>query len=138
MVLLPFFYFSGENNMFKTVKLKLENGTTKEFGFLAVGSTQYRYKQIFGRDLMQDMTKMVNSETGSFSDDIDFSVSDKLAFIMNCQAEKKDMNCQNFDTFLEWVDQFDSASLLSHMSDFVSIYIGNKASTSKPKKADEQ
>lgn len=124
--------------MYKTLKLKLNDGTSKEFGFLAVGSTQYRYKQIFGSDLMKGLTKLINRETNSTSEDADFSVSDKLAFVMNCQAEKKDMNMQNFDTFLDWVEQFDASSLLNHMGDFISIYIGNKASTSKPKKENEQ
>lgn len=124
--------------MFKTLKLKLIDGTNREFGFLAVGSTPYRYKQIFGHDLMSELTKLINNDMNTVNLDADFTVSDKLAFIMNCQAEKRDMNMQNFDTFLEWVDQFDSSSLLNHMSDFISIYIGNKASTSKPKKENEQ
>lgn len=124
--------------MYRTIELELSDGRTKEFGFLAVGSTQYRYKQIFGKDLMGDITKLINSDTNKVDKDADFSVSDKLAYVMNCQAEKKDMNCQNFDMFIEWVEQFDAASLLSHMGDFVSIYIGNKASTSEPKKEKEQ
>ena len=124
--------------MYKTIKLKLSDGNNKEFSFLAVGSTQYRYKQIFKSDLMSDLTRMINLDTNEVNTEADFSVSDKLAFIMNCQAEKKDMNMQNFDTFLDWVDQFDASTLLNHMGDFVSIYIGNKASTSKPKKEGEQ
>lgn len=124
--------------MYKTLKLRMSDGTSKEFGFLAVGSTQYRYKQIFGSDLMGDLTKLINLDTNTTNPDADFSISDKLAYVMNCQAEKKDMTCQNFDMFLEWVEQFDSSALLDHMGDFVSIYIGNKASTSKPKKEKEQ
>lgn len=124
--------------MFKQIRLKLADGTSKTFDFLAVGSTPYRYKQIFGKDLMNDLTKLVGSDLNTINSEADFSVSDKLAFIMNCQADKRDMNCQNFDTFIEWVDQFDAATLVNHMGDFVSIYIGNKASTSKPKKGSEQ
>lgn len=120
--------------MFRTLKMTLADGTEKEFNFLAVGSTQYRYKQLFRTDLMKDLTNLVNRDLDYIGDDADFSVTDKLAFIMNCQAEKVDMNNQNFDTFLEWTDQFDAASLYEHIRDFISIYIGNKESTSNPKK----
>lgn len=120
--------------MFKTITMLMADDTKKEFGFLAVGTTPYRYKQIFGKDLMLDITKLVNKDFDSVGADADFSVSDKLAFVMNCHAEKKDLNCQNFDSFLEWVDQFDASDLFNHMSEFIGIYLGNKESTSNPKK----
>lgn len=124
--------------MFKALNLTLADGSTKEFGFLAIGTTSYRYRQLFGTDLMKDITKIVNRTMDFFGDDADFSVTDKLAFIMNCQAEKKDMNTINFDMFLEWLEQFDSATLFDHFNDFISIYLGNKGSTSNPKKEDGQ
>lgn len=120
--------------MYKTIKMKLADGTKKEFGFLAVGSTPYRYKQIFKQDLMRDISKLINKDLDAIGDDADFSVTDKLAFVMNCQAEKIDLNLQNNDTFLEWVDQFETAELFNHISDFIGIYLGNKGSTSNPKK----
>lgn len=120
--------------MFRTLMMTLADGTKKEFNFLAVGSTPYRYKQVFKSDLMKDVTKLVNKELDYIGEDADFSVSDKLAFIMNCQAEKKDLNQQNFDTFIEWIDQFEPADLFNHISDFIGIYLGNKESTSVPKK----
>lgn len=124
--------------MFKELTLTMADGSEKSFGFLAVGTTQYRYKQIFGGDLLKQITKIVNRDLDYIGDDADFSVTDKLAFIMNCQAEKKDMNCQNFDTFLDWVEQFDSSTLFDHLGDFINIYLGNKESTSDPKKDNEQ
>lgn len=124
--------------MYKELTLTMADGSEKSFGFLAVGTTQYRYKQIFGGDLLKQITKIVNRDLDYIGDDADFSVTDKLAFIMNCQAEKKDMNCQNFDTFLDWVEQFDSSTLFDHLGDFINIYLGNKESTSDPKKDNEQ
>lgn len=120
--------------MFKTIKMTLADGTQKDFDFLAVGSTPYRYKQVFQQELMKDITKLVNKELDNIGEDADFSTSDKLAFIMNCQAEKKDLNNQNYDTFIEWVEQFDSGDLINHLSEFIGIYLGNKVSTSTPKK----
>lgn len=124
--------------MFRELTMKMADDTEKTFGFLAVGTTPYRFKQIFGKDLMVELSKIVNKDMDSIGENADFSVSDKLAFIMNCQAEKKDMNCQNFDTFLEWVEQFDASALFNHFADFVGIYLGNKESTSSPKKEKEQ
>lgn len=123
--------------MFKTITMKMADGTTKDFDFLAVGSTQYRYKQLFKQELMKDITKLVDSDSNSLGEDADFTVSDKLAFVMNCQAEKKDLNNQNFETFLEWIEQFDSSESIKHMREFIGIYLGNKESTSEPKKEDE-
>lgn len=123
--------------MFKTMTLKLADGNEKEFGFLAVGSTPYRYKQLFKQDLMLEITKFVNSDFDGIGANADFSVVEKLAFVMNCQSEKKDLNCQNFDTFLEWVDQFETSELFDHITDILGIYLGNKESTSEPKKEDE-
>lgn len=125
--------------MFKTLSMKLSDGKTeKEFSFLAVGSTPYRYKQIFRSDLMKDITNLINGEMNAIGDNADFSVTDKMAFIMNCQAEKMDMNNLNFDMFIEWLDQFDSSALVEHIYDFINIYLGNKESTSNPKKEGEQ
>lgn len=120
--------------MFKTIKMTMADGTSKDFNFLAVGSTPYRYKQLFKQDLMKDITKLINKNLDFIGEDADFSVTDKLAFVMNCQAEKKDLNLQNFDTFIEWVEQFDASTLFEHISDFIGIYLGNKESTSEPKK----
>ena len=123
--------------MYREIRMKLANGTERTFGFLAMGSTQYRYKQLFKEDLMKSITKLVNRDRDDIGDTADFSVTDKLAFVMNCQAEKRDMNHQNFDTFLEWVDQFDASELFDHLGDFIDIYLGNKESTSEPKKEEE-
>lgn len=111
----------------------MANGTNRTIGFLAVGSTPYRYKQLFRQDLLKDITKMINKDR-TVSDDADFSVIDKLAFTMNCQAEKKDMNLQNYETFLAWVDEFETSELMDHASDIIGVYLGNKESTSDPKK----
>lgn len=125
--------------MFKVLMMTLADGETqKEFGFLAVGTTPYRYKQVFKTDLMKDITNLVNKNLDAIGEDADFSVTDKLAFIMNAQAEKKDMNLLNVDMFVEWLEQFDASSMFAHLNDFVNIYLGNKESTSNPKKEDEQ
>lgn len=125
--------------MYRTLTMTLADGETKkDFNFVAVGTTAYRYKQVFRTDLMKDITKLVNRDLDYIGEDADFSVTDKLAFIMNSQAEQMNMNHLNFEMFIEWLEQFDAASLFEHFNDFINIYLGNKESTSNPKKEDEQ
>ena len=103
----------------------------KKFGFLATGTTAYRYRQVFHKDLMVTLNNMENVD----ADTADTSVGDKLAYIMNAQAERKDMNKLSFDGFLEWADQFDGATLFLHMQEFITMYLGSRETTSDPKKA---
>ena len=44
------------------------------------------------------------------------------------------MNRLNVDAFLTWADQFDGAELFLHMQEFVTLYLGSRRTTSKPKK----
>ena len=116
--------------MYQEITLKTCEEGEKPFSFLATGTTAYRFKQVFHQDLMILLNKMENSE----DDQTDMTVGDKLAFIMNAQAEKKDMNHLNIDAFLAWADQFDGAELFLHMQEFVTLYLGSRRTTSKPKK----
>ena len=115
--------------MYKEIELETQEGK-KTFPFLATGTTAYRYKQCFHQDLMIALNNMEDTA----DDQADMTVGDKLAFIMNAQAEKRDMNKLNVDAFLEWADQFDGAALFLHMKEFVSMYLGSRQTTSTPKK----
>ena len=116
--------------MYQEISLRLVDGTEKTFPFLATGTTAFRYKQVFHQDLMILLNKMENDQ----DDQTDMTVGEKLAFIMNAQAEKKQMNKLNVDAFLTWADQFDGAELFLHMQEFVTLYLGNRKTSSKPKK----
>lgn len=115
--------------MYKEIRLNTQEGM-KKFPFLATGTTAYRYNQVFHQDLMITLNKINDS-----SDKIDTTIGDKLAYIMNAQAEGKDLAKLNVDSFLEWADQFDGAELFLHMQDFITLYLGTRETSSKPKKA---
>lgn len=104
----------------------------KNFRFLATGSTAIRYRQVFHQDMMVVLNKFQQLET---SDDVDTGVVDRLAYIMNMQAEKADMNALNKDLFIEWADQFDGMEIFRNMDKIVGLYLGNKFTGSTPKKA---
>jgi len=115
--------------MYQELTLHTQEGE-KNFSFLATGTTAYRFRQVFHQDLMVLLNRMETIEDGK----ADTSVGDKLAFIMNAQAEKKDLSTLSFDSFLDWADQFEGAELFLHMQDFVTLYLGNRVTSSVPKK----
>lgn len=117
--------------MYKELDLETSEGV-KTFGFLATGTTATRYRLAFGTDLMVSLMAL-NSDNAV---DIDMTVGDKLAYIMNAQAEGKDMSKLNMDSFLAWADQFDGAELSGHLNDFTGLYFGSRKTTSTAKKED--
>ena len=112
--------------MYKEIVLKRANGEERTYKFLACASTAYRYGQIFHEDLM---TKLSNMEK-----EVDYTLADKLAYIMNAQAEGKAMKTLNYDSFIEWLDQLDSGELLANTEELITLYLGTKLTTSIPKK----
>ena len=123
--------------MFAKLKMLMADGNEQDFEFVSNGMTQYRYRQLTGRDLTKDATKLIDDKAG-VADDADFSVSDKLAYIMNMSAVKADMSKINIDSFYEWIEQFDSSNSINIMGDIIGIYFGTKKSTSEPKKGAEE
>lgn len=121
--------------MLKTIKLTTTQGTEKEVSFLSTGTTAIRFKQIFHKDLLPSITKLLKDE--DLNPDADLIVAQELAFVMNKQAEKRDMKTVTYDEYLEWIEEYDSASLFQNIADFIRIYTGSRESTSEPKKEEE-
>lgn len=117
--------------MYKEIDLGTQDGV-KKFAFLATGTTAHRFRQVFHKDLMVMLNKMESAD----NEQTNMGIGDELAYIMNAQAEKKDMNTLSADGFLDWADQFDGAELFLHMQDFITLYLGNRKTTSSAKKAD--
>ena len=121
--------------MFGQINLITNDGGEKAFKFLAVGPTVYRYRQVFHKDLMVQLSKMrVFQEKEASDETADSTTFEKLAFIMNAQAEGKNMNTLNFDSFLEWADQFAGMELITHAPEIIELYLGSKVTKSTPKK----
>lgn len=121
--------------MFAKIKMLMADGNEQDFEFISNGMTQYRYRQLTGRDLTKDVSQLVKDRE-DIGDDADFTITDKLAYIMNMSATKADMNKLNIETFYEWIEQFDSSNSINIMGEIIGIYFGTKKSTSEPKKAD--
>lgn len=117
--------------MYKKIELETEDGT-EEFGFKASGATAIYYRTAFGRDLIVDLMAL---NSGSIAD-VDTTAGDRLAYIMNAQAEKREMSKLNMDDFIEWADHFEGSELQSHLNEFTSLYFSSRKTTSKAKKED--
>ena len=121
--------------MFKQITLTTNDGEDKAFKFLATGTTAYRYRQIFNQDLMVQLNKMRTfQDSGMLDETADSTIFAKLAFIMNAQAEGKNMNTLNLDSFFVWADQFPGMEIPTHAPEIIELYLGSKETKSIPKK----
>lgn len=150
--------------MREDITLRMAEGGVKALPFLANATTAIRYRMLFGTELMEDLTSMLSGmdnmtfekviETAKSGEEISLENADpetlkallslagngglssaqKLAYVMNMQAEKADMNSLTMDSYMEWLEQFDSTAFLENAMDFIGLYIGNKQGTSIAKK----
>ena len=58
----------------------------------------------------------------------------KMAYVMNQQAEGADMKKLSIEGYLDWLDQFETMTFLSHSIDILDTYMANRQGTSKLKK----
>lgn len=112
--------------MYGEIVLKSPTGEKRTVPMMANAATLIRYKQLFHSDLL---TGIVNAE-GNF----DVDVVSKLAFVMAKQAAKVDLNAQNMDTYIEWLEDFDSMAFIENINEIVEIYSNSKGNSSKQKK----
>lgn len=102
----------------------------KEVILVANGATPYRYKQVFGSDIMKELTYITETEdTGKVIDTVS-----KLAYIMKSQAEKADMNTLDEESFITWLENFEPMDFVSYSKDIISVYMNNMKSDSVAKK----
>lgn len=111
--------------MIKDVNIK-----DKTITLLANGSTPYRYKQVFHKDII----KLISSGD---RETIVGETAPELAFIMNVQAleaAKKKAPVYSMEGFITWLEQFDPLDIPEAADEILDVYIGNSAPSEKPKK----
>lgn len=103
----------------------------RELNFTANAATPFRYKQLFHEDILQLLQSNSKAEENQIllSDTIT-----KLAYIMNAQAEKKDMNCISFDDFMTWLEDFNPLDFVMEGAALMEIYLASAATTVEGKK----
>ena len=127
--------------MFQIITLPGCDGQDIEVGFLANAATPRRYKAIFGDDLLHKFMGAEVEIDGRKVYNIDFL--QELAYVMAMQsAAKSDSKVKleklNENTFLDWLEQFDSMAIENNASAIVSVYIANTEVSSEAKKNIEE
>lgn len=113
--------------MFKKIAMKTVDGP-QEYGFEANGTTKIRYKQLFHEDLNKALDRLEPD-----SADYDTDVIDQLAFVMNMQAEKKDMASLTTEDYIAWLEHLEGGATRWISTEIINTYIGNTKTTSKKK-----
>ena len=111
--------------MIKTIKV--EGGELK---LSANAATPFRYKQLFGSDLL----KLFQQGTEENGEAILGDVVPQLAFIMNRQAEGVNMNSISMDEFYTWLEGFEPMSLLVAGQEIIEVYLSSTLPTVESKK----
>jgi len=121
--------------MYKEIKIG-----SKTVPMTANAATEYRCKQTFKQTLLKEFLKIApaiesGAELSAEESDVVIDVSSKLGYIMAMQAAKADMTMLNEETYLQWLEEFEPLDILNATGDIIKLWIGQKATTSKPKKA---
>ena len=102
----------------------------REGALLANALTKYRYRQVFGEDLMNEMQGVTEGTAGEQA-----ALFEKLAYIMATQAEKRSDKA-SIDDFFDWLEGFGSGEILESALDIVAIYQSNQKGLSEVKNQD--
>lgn len=100
-------------------------------------ATPIRYKTIFKKDLMIEISKM---QKGESSESEIYELPGKLAFIMNMQAEKtkEELGKLSEEDYYSWLEDFEGAMcFVDKTTEIISIYMGNVKGDSTSKKAED-
>lgn len=112
-----------------TKSIMLDGG--KEIKLAANAATPFRYKQLFGADLLKLFQRSTTSEEEGMAL---ADVIAQLAFIMNRQAEGADMNTLSVDEFFTWLEGFEAMDLVNVGQEILDVYISTTKTSVEAKK----
>lgn len=97
-----------------------------EMELAANAATPFRFKQTFHKDLLAVFANEKRAEEEGIE------VVSELAYIMNKQAEKADMNKLSFEDFIEWLEKFEPMAFVDASEEIISAYTESSVSMSTP------
>lgn len=105
---------------------------TKEVQVEANASTPIRYRNIFKKDLLTQISE------GTSKDGVDMKVasevSPELAFIMAKSAEKADMTKLTEESWLKWLEQFGPMDVINATEQIFNVFFGDAETAVESKK----
>ena len=112
-----------------TKNITLEGG--KELKLAANAATPFRYKQLFGEDLL----RIFQESTEDKEKEITLSETvTQLAFIMNRQAEGVNMNTLSMDEFFAWLENFEPMEIVLVGQEIINTYLSSAQTSVVAKK----
>lgn len=105
-------------------------GGGKELKLAANAATPFRYKQLFGGDLLQ----IFQQSTEKNKEAVLADVVSQLAFIMNRQAEGANMNSISEEEFYTWLEGFEPMELVLSGQEIIDTYLSSTIATVDAKK----
>lgn len=110
--------------MYKTVTIG-----SKEVNLQSNAATPFRFKNIFGIDLLKIFT---NASEENVSEQLE--AGQMLAFTMAKQAEGVDMNKLNIENFYTWLEDFSSNDMYDALEAIIDVWQSSGKTSSKAKK----
>ena len=110
----------------------------KEVRFRASGATPRHYRNIFGGDMLVDMSRLADTMDGAKDGGSSLSVEslevfENIAFIMAWHAAKA--HGEDFpDTPEEWLDEIEVMSIYNVLPELISLWGANQKTIVKSKK----
>ena len=163
---MPRGFLCMEDSMHAVITMQMADGTESDVHFTANGATALRFRQVFGRELIESIKNIIdrlgakNVATLMQGGVDDMSLESltpeqlnaviavvtsgetntisQLAYIMNASAEKKDMRALDMESWLDWMEQFETMEFYTHAMDFIMLYMNNRMTTSIPKKKEDR
>lgn len=106
-------------------KIKFAEGG--EIELLANAATKYRFRQIFGLDLIDEFSDMEAITPGRLSE-----LLEMLTYTMKLQAEKA-AEKGSIDDFFVWLEGIAANEITEHFDEIFAIYQGNQKTLSETK-----
>lgn len=105
----------------------------KEIPMLSNAATAILYKQIFHEDLLVILNRLGKAYDASEETEGINDVILQLAYIMATQAEGTGFRDKNFETYIEWLMQFEPLEIEAAAADIFAVYKVNQRTKSTPK-----
>ena len=112
-----------------TKSISLEGG--KEVKLAANAATPFRFKQLFGTDLLKVFQQSTKSEDDQM---VLADVITQLAYIMNRQAEGANMNNISMDDFYSWLEDYEPMDFVISADKIVNVYMASTQTSVEAKK----
>lgn len=117
--------------MYGLIDIKLADGTTTKMPFAANAATPVRLKQLFQVDFWKVFGSQSEVTEENVTENLD--VISELAYVMHCQAEKRDIMQENFDKYVDWLETLDGTAILTKAGEIIALYIQMEQQGSKAK-----